>query len=157
MAAVTMCSDFGTQENKISHCFHVSPFICHEMMGLDAMILVFQMLSFKPAFSLSSFTFIKRLFSFSLLFARFLRRQVRSSAIPICFKNFPQFAVIHTVKDFGIVNEAAVFLELSCLFNDPVDVGNLISGSSAFLKFSLNICKFLVHALLKPFLENFEH
>ena len=70
-----------------------------------------------------------------------------------------QFLVIHTVKGFGIVNKAEidVFLELSCFFHDPVDVGNLISGSSAFSKTSLNIWKFMVHVLLKPGLENFEH
>ena len=73
------------------------------------------------------------------------------------FQNFPQFVVIHTVKGFGIDNKADVFLELSCFFDDPVDVGNLISGSSAFLKSSLNIWKFTVHVLLKPGLENFEH
>ena len=75
------------------------------------------------------------------------------------FKNFPQFVVIHTVKGFGIVNKAevGVFLELSCFFGDLVDVGNLISGSSAFSKSSLNIWKFMVHVLLKPGLENFEH
>ena len=76
------------------------------------------------------------------------------------FQNFPQFIVIHTVKGFGIVNKAKiddVFLELSCFFNDPVDVGNLISGSSAFSKTSLNIWKFMIHVLLKPGLENFEH
>ena len=74
------------------------------------------------------------------------------------FKNSLQFIVIHTVKDFGIVNKAEidVFLELSCLFHDPVDVGNLISGSSTFSKTSLNILKFIVH-LLKPGLETFEH
>ena len=74
------------------------------------------------------------------------------------FKNF-QFVVIHTVKVFGIVNKAEVdvFLELSCFFNDPADFGNLISGSSAFSKSSLNIWKFIVHVLLKPGLENFEH
>ena len=72
-------------------------------------------------------------------------------------KNFPQFIVIHTVKGFGVVNKADVFLELSCLFSDPTDVGNLISGSSAFSKSSLNIWKFTVHVLLKPGLENFEH
>ena len=67
--------------------------------------------------------------------------------------------MIHTVKDFCIVNKAEVdvFLELSCFFNDPVDVGNLISGSSAFSKFSLNMWKLTVHVLLKPGLENFEH
>ena len=66
-------------------------------------------------------------------------------------KNFPHFVVIHTVKDFGIVNEAEVdvFLELSCFFDDAIDVGNLISGSSAFSKSSLNIWKFTVHVLLK--------
>ena len=73
-------------------------------------------------------------------------------------KNFPQFIVIHTAKGFGIVNKAEidVFLELSCFFDDPVDVGNLISGSSAFSKSSLNIWKFTVLILLKPGLENFE-
>ena len=73
------------------------------------------------------------------------------------FQNFPQFVVIHTVKGFGIVNKADVFLELSCFFNDPVDVVNLISGSSAFSKTSLNIRKFMVHVLLKLGLENFEY
>ena len=72
-------------------------------------------------------------------------------------KNFPQFVVIHTVKGFGIVNKADVFLELSCFFNDLADVGNLISGFSAFSKNSLNIREFTVHVLLKPGLENFEH
>ena len=75
------------------------------------------------------------------------------------FQNFPQFVVIHTVKGFGIVNKAEieVFLELAHFFNDPADIGNLISGSSAFSKSSLNIWKFTVHVLLKPGLENFEH
>ena len=75
------------------------------------------------------------------------------------FKNTPQFVVIHTVKGFGIVNKADVdvFLELFCFFYDPVDVGNLISGSSAFSKSNLNIWKFLVHVLLKSGLEIFEH
>ena len=70
-----------------------------------------------------------------------------------------QFVVIHTVKIFSIVNktEVDVFLELSCFFDDPADVGNLMSGSSAFSKTSLNIWKFTVHVLLKPGLENFEH
>ena len=74
-------------------------------------------------------------------------------------QNFPQFVVIHTVKGFGIVKQAEVdvFLELSCFFHDPVDVGNLISGSFAFSKSSLNIWKFTVHVLLKPGLENFEY
>ena len=72
------------------------------------------------------------------------------------FQNFPQYVVIHTVKGFGIVNKAEidVFLELSCFFDDPVDVGNLISGSSAFSKTSLNIWKFTVHVFLNPGLEN---
>ena len=74
-------------------------------------------------------------------------------------KNFPQFFVIYTVKDFGVVNKAEVdvFLELSCFFDDPAAVGNLISGSFAFSKSSLNIWKIMVHLLLKPGLENFEH
>ena len=75
------------------------------------------------------------------------------------FKNFPQFVVSHTVKGFGIINKSKVdvFLELSCFFDDPVDVGNLIPCSSAFSKSSLNIWKLLVHLLLKLKLENFEH
>ena len=75
------------------------------------------------------------------------------------FQNFPQFIVIHTVKGFGIVNKAEVdvFLEFSCFFDEPMDAGNLISGSSAFSKTSLNIWNFTVHVLLKPGLENFEH
>ena len=74
-------------------------------------------------------------------------------------KNFPQFVVIHIVKGFGIVNKAEfdVFLVLLCFFGDPTDVGDLISGSSAFSKISLNIWKFMIHVLLKPDLENFEH
>ena len=78
---------------------------------------------------------------------------------PHIFENFPQFVVIHTVKGFSVVNEAEVdvFLELSCFFYDPADVGNLNSSSSDFYKSSLNIWKFTVHVLLKPSLENFEH
>ena len=76
-------------------------------------------------------------------------------------QNFPEFVVIHTIKGFGIVNKAEidVFLALSCFFDDPADVGNLISGSSAFSSSfsSLNIWKFMVHVLLKPGLDNFEH
>jgi len=187
-------------------------------MGPDAMIFVFWTLSFKSAFLLSSFTFIKRLFSsssfsaISVLSSAYLRLLIFLPAIlipacvssspaflrmysayklnkqgdnitaltysfsylePVCcsmsssnccfltciqvsqeagqvvwcshlLKNFPEFIVIHTVKGFGIVNKAEidVFLELSCFFDDPVDVGNLISGSSAFSKTSLNIWKF---------------
>ena len=192
-------------------------------MEPDAMILVFWMLSFKPTFSFSYFTFIKRHFSLSLLCAirlvsseylsllifplaililacassspaclmqgdniqlwrtafpiwkqsvvpcpvlavaswpayRFLRSQLRWSGIPISLRIF-LFVVIHTVKDFSVVNEAEVdvFLEFSCFSYDPTDVGNLLSGSSAFSKSSLNISKFSVHVLLKPSLENFEH
>ena len=75
------------------------------------------------------------------------------------FQNFPQFIVIHTVKGFGIVNKAeiGVFLEISCFFCNPADVGNLISGSSAFSKTSLNIREFMVHVLMKPGLDNFGH
>ena len=87
---------------------------------------------------------------------RFLKRQVWYSHL---FQNFPQFIVIHTVKGFGIVNKAEIdaFLELSCFFYDPMDVGNLISGFSAFSKSSLNIWKFTVYVLLKPGLENLKH
>ena len=202
----------------------VSPYISHEEVGPDVMILVFWMLNFKPTFSVSSFTFIKRLFSsYSLSAIRmvssaYLRLLIFLPAIliPACassspaflviysayklnkqddniqpwrtpfpiwnqsvvpclaltiaswpayrflkrsqvawyshlFQNFPQFIVVHTIKGFGIVNKAEVnvLLELSCFFNDPVDVGNLISGSSAFSKTSLNIWKFTVHLLLK--------
>ena len=191
-------------------------------MGPDAMILVFWMLNFKPTFSLSSFTFIKRLFSSPLLSAirvlsstylrllvflpailipacassspafplmysayklnkqsdniqpwptpfliwnqsvvscpvltvaswpayRFLKRQVRWSGIPISWRIF-QFVVIYTVKGFGIINEAEVdvFLVFSCFFNDPTDIGNLISGSSAFSKSSLNIWRWKLTSL----------
>ena len=75
------------------------------------------------------------------------------------FKNFPEFVVIHIVKGFGIINKAEldVFLELSCFFNDPTDVANLISGSSGFSKSSLNIWNFTIHIMLKLRLENFEH
>ena len=75
------------------------------------------------------------------------------------FQNFPQFTVIHTVKGFGIINKAEidVFPELSCCFDDPADIGNLISGSSAFSETSLNIWNFMIHLLLKRGLENFEH
>ena len=75
------------------------------------------------------------------------------------FQNFPQLIVIHIVKGFGIVNKAeiGIFLKLSCFFDDPSDVGNLISGSSAFSKTNLNIWKLMVHVLLKPGLENSEH
>ena len=78
---------------------------------------------------------------------------------PHLFQNFPQFIVIHRVKVFSIVSKAEidVFLELSCFLDDPADVGNLISGFSAFLKTSLNIWKFTVHVLLKPGLKNFKH
>ena len=200
-------------------------------MGPDAMVLVFWMLSFKPTFSFSSFTFITRLYSSSSLSAirvvssaylrlliflpailmtscassslvlrmiysayklnkqddniqpwhspfpilnqsvvpcpvltvaswpayRFHRRQVRWSGIPIS-NIFPQFVVIHTVKGLIVVNEAEVdvFLEFCCFFYDPVDIGNLISGSSVFSKSSLNIWKFSIHIFLRPSLENFE-
>ena len=75
------------------------------------------------------------------------------------FKNFPQFVMIHTVKGFGIVDKAEIdhLLELSCFFQNPKDVGNLISGSSALSKASMNIWKLTVHVLLKPGLKNFEY
>ena len=208
----------------------VFPSICHEVMRPDAMILVFWMLSFTPTFSLSSFTFLKRLFcssslsvirvlssaylrllifhleilippcassspAFSIMYSayklnkqgdniqpwrtpfpiwnqsvvpcpvltvaswpayRFLRRQVRWAGIPISWWKFS--TVCCHPHCFGIVNKAKVdvFLELSCFFNDPTDVSNLISGSSAFSKSSLNLWKFTVHVLWKPGLENFD-
>ena len=205
----------------------VSPSIFHEVMGPDAMIFIFWMFSFEPAFSLSSFTFIKKLFS-SLLSAvrvvssaylrllifllaifipacassslafrmvysaynlnkqgeniepwhtlfpiwnqsivpclvltvaswpahRFVRRQVRWSGIPISWIIF--HSLLWSTQSKAL-NEADVYLEFSCFFYDPMDVGNLIFGSSAFSKSSLNIWKFLVHVLLKPSVENFEH
>ena len=87
-----------------------------------------------------------------------VKKQVRWSGIPSSLRIF-QCVVIHTVKGVCIVSEAEVdvFLELSCFFSDPMDVGNLICGFSAFSKSSLNIWKFMVHVLLKPSLENFEH
>ena len=91
---------------------------------------------------------------------RFLKRQVRWSGIPISFRIFHSFLwSTQSIHYIGVVNKAEidVFLELSCFFNDPADVGNLTSGSSAFSKTSLNIWKFMVHVLLKPGLENFEH
>ena len=88
-----------------------------------------------------------------LIAYRFLRSQVRWSGIPISLRIF-QFVVIHTIKGFGVVDD---FLELSCFFDDPTDVANSISGSSAFSKSSLNMWKFMIHILLKPNLENFEH
>ena len=94
----------------------------------------------------------------SWLAYRIHRRQVRWSSIPISWRIF-QSVMIHTVKGFSIVDEAEVnvFLELSCIFYDPTEFGNLISGTSAFSKSSLNIWKFSVHVLLKTSLENFEH
>ena len=200
-------------------------------MGPHAVILVFWMLSFKPAFSLSSFTLIKRLFGSSLLSAinvvlsahlrlllflpailipacdssslefcmicsaeklnkqgdniqpwhtpfpiwnqstvpcpvhtvaswpayRFLRRQVGWSGVPISWRIFHSLLLSTRSKGSSIVNEADVFLEFSCFFCDPTDVDNLISGSSAFSKSSLNIWKFTVQVLLKPGLKDFEH
>ena len=91
---------------------------------------------------------------------RFLKRQTQEVVwYSHLFQNFPQFIVIHTVKGFGIVNKTEIylFLKFSCFFNDPVDVGNLISGSCAFSKTSLKIWKFMVHVFLKPGLENLDH
>ena len=191
-------------------------------MRTDAMILVFWILSFKPTSSLSSFTFIKRIFSsyslsalkvvssaclrllivlpeilipacassslaFHMMFSAFKLNKhgdnihpwhtplpIWNQSIFPCLtsqeagqvvwyshllKNFPQFVVIYTVKSFGVVKKAKVdyFLELSCFVNDSAEVGKLISGSSAFPKSRLIIWKFMVHILLKPDLENFEH
>ena len=100
MAAVTIYSDFGAQENKVFHCFHCFPIFCPEVMGPDAMILVFWMLNFKPTFSLSSFTFIKRFFSFSLsaikvVSSAYLRLLIffPATLIPACASSSPPFGL----------------------------------------------------------------
>ena len=97
-------------------------------------------------------------FCYFLTCIQIFRRQIKQSGIQISLRIF-QFVVIHTVKDFGVVSEAEVdvLLEFSCFFYDPMDIGNLISGFSAFSESSLNIWRFSVHILLKPSLENFEH
>ena len=186
MAAVTICNDSGAQENKVCHCFHCFPIYLpwSEVVDISWAILFPVCASSSPAFCMmySAYKLNNQgdniqpwctpfpIFNQSTVPCpvltvaswpayRFLGRQVRQSGIPISFKNFPQFVVIHIVKAFGVVNKAEVdvFLELSCFFNDPTDVDNLISGSSAFSKTSLNIWRFTVHKLLKPGLENFEH
>ena len=109
MAAVTICSDFGAQENKVCHCFHFFPIYPHEVMGPDAMILVFWMLSFKPTFSLSSFAFIKRLFSSSSLSAirvvsfTYLRLLIFLLAIliPAYASSSPAFRMIYSIYKFN--------------------------------------------------------
>ena len=93
----------------------------------------------------------------SWLTYRFLRRQVRWSGISTSFKSFPQFVMIHTVKDFSTVNETDVFLVFPCFLYYPTDVGNLISGSSAFSKPSEDLWKFLVYIMLKPSMQDFKH
>ena len=130
-------------------------------MGPDAMILFF----FEQYTALTySFSYLEPVCSMSSSNCCFLTCiQISQEAGQVVwyshlFKNFPEFVVIHTVKGFGVVNKAVdVFLELSCFFDDPTDVGNLISGSSAFSKSSLNIWKLTFHVLLKLDFENFEH
>ena len=234
MAAATVRSDFGVQENKVCHCLHCFPIYLPWSDGTGCHDLHFWMLDFEPAFSLSSFTFIKCLFNSSSLSAikvvssaylrlliilstvlipayassspafhmrysasklnkqddnlytalmysfpnfepvhcsmsdstfaswpayRSLSRQIRWSSIPISSRIFHSLLWSTHSKGFRVVNEAEVdvFLELSCFFYGPTDVGSLISGSSAFSKSSLYIWKFIVHVLLKPGLENFKH
>ena len=229
MATVTICSDFGAQGKKISHCFHFPPSICHEVMGQDAMILVFYFLVLSQLFNfplspsprsslvplLSAIRVVSSVHLKLLISVPAILIPVESSSLgfhvmnsacklnkqsenivlyfflsfePVnysmsgskccfltyiqvsqetgkvvwyshLFKNFPQFAVIHTVKEFSIVNEAEVddFGMGFFFFYDPMDIGNLISSSSAFSKSSLNIWKFMVLVLLKPGLESFEH
>ena len=223
MNVVTICSDFGAQKNKVSHCFHCFPIYLSWSDGTRCHDLVFWMLSFKPASSLFSFTFIKRLSSSSLLSAirvvssaylrlliflwailipayalpslafhmmysayklnkqgdnihpwctpfpiwnqsvpcpgltvaswpayRFLRRQVRWSGIPFSLRIFHSLLWYTQSKALAVnKTKVDVSLELSCFFDDSTNVGNLISGSSAFSKSSLNIWKFMVHGLLK--------
>ena len=114
--------------------------------SLDILLFLFQSVAPCPVLTVASWPSYK-----------FLNRQVVWYSHLL--QNFPQFIVIHTVRGFGTVNKAErdAFLELSCFFNDPADNGNLISGSAAFSKTSLNIWKFTVHVVLKPGLENFEH
>ena len=220
------------QKIKSATVSTVSLYICHEVMGPDAMILDFWMLSFKPTFSLSSFTFIKRLFSSSSLYAirvvssvylrlliflpeilipacassspaclmiysayklnkqgdniqpwrtpfpiwnqsvvpctiltvaswpayMFQKRQDRRSGIPISFRVFQSLLWSTQSKDLAqSIKQKHIFLEFSCIFDNPTEVSNLISGSPAFSKTSLNFWKFMVHLLLKPGLDNFEH
>ena len=219
MAEVIICSDFGAPQNKVSHCFHCFPIYLPWIDGTKCHDLHFLNVEFKPDVSLSSFSFMKRLFiscsiyamrvvssalrllilhtatlipacassswAFGMMYSaynlnkwgdsiqhlptpflsvvpcsgltvaswpayRFLRRQVRWSGIPISV-SFIQFVVIHTVKGFSMVNKAevGVFLEFSCFFYHLTNIGNLISGTTAFCKSSLNIWNFIVHVLLK--------
>ena len=202
MAAVTICSDLEPKKIKSVTVSIISPSICHEVMGPDAMILDFWILSFKSAFSLSSFfhfpqegslvlqslkllIFLSEILilacassglAFHMMYIqpwhtpfliwnqsvvpclvltvaswpayRFLRRQVRWSGIPI------SLIIFHSLLWSTQSKEVKVFLEFSCFFDDPMDVGNLISGSSAFSKSSLYTWKFCVHVLLKPSLKD---
>ena len=145
MAAVTIHSDFGIQENKICHCFHFFSSICHKVMGYNAIFITYPVLnqSIVPCL-------IPTVASCPMY--QLLRRQVRWSGIP-------PFVVIHIVKGFIIVNEAEVdgFCGIPFFFYNPTDVGNLISGSSAFSKSSLYIWKFSVQVLLKLNLKDFQH
>ena len=152
MVAVTICSDFGTHENKVCHCFHCSPSTCHEVMGLDAMILVFWMLSFKPAFSLSSFTFIKRLFSPSSLSAirvvssAYLRLLIflpailipaydsSSLALHMMYSAYTQGNSIQPWRTpFPIWNQSVVPCPVLTVASWPADFSRGRSGSLAFL------------------------
>ena len=188
MSAVTICSDFGFQENKICHCFHFSLSICHKVTGPDAMIFDFGCFSepfHSPLSPLSRGSWIPLHFlplkwyrlhiwgcwyfsqqSWFQLVSHPAQHFMMHSAYKLnkqgglvfpSLRNFSQFVVIHTVKGFSVVNEAEIdaFLE-SLAFCDPMDISNLISGSSAFSKSSLFIWKFSVHILLKPSLKDFE-
>ena len=165
MAAVTICSDLGTPLNKVCHCFHCFHIYFHEVMGLYIMILVFWMLSFKPTFSVSSFTSIKRLFSSSLSAIRmvasaFLRLLIFLPAILFhLVLHSAQHSVWCTLHRSSISRVATRSFDtlLSQFGTKPWDFGNLIFGSFAFSKSNLIIWTFMVHVLLKPGLENFEH
>ena len=171
MAEATTCSNSGAQESQVSHCF---PIYLPWRDGTISHDLCFLNVEFQASFFTLLFHFHQEALQFLFAFCRkdgsncsnccFLTRtQVSQEACKVVWyshilKNFPQFVVIHTVKGFSVVvNEADVSVEFSCFFYDPMDVGHLISGSSAFSKYSLNIWKFIVHVLLKPRVEIFEH
>jgi len=142
MAAVTICSDFGAQKNKVCHCFQGFPIYCHEVMGSDAMNLVFWMLSFKLTFSLSSFTFIKRLFSSSsfsairVISSVYLRLLIFLPAIliPACASSSPEFLIMYSAYKLNKHSDSIVNIALTSSFPDLESVCcSMTSSSCCFL------------------------